>query len=164
MNSIIETEAVNKYMIPFGQSFPLTITPMGATTSGVYSDQFITIPEEKSIIRPVINSISKIENHDVAIRAREFINDFQTALETQNQLQVEFLPPLYLFPVDDGSSLIEWIFDDFRIGFSIDPVPNESSWYLATNKELGQISASGYLNSENFILIQWLLHFISNYI
>lgn len=32
----------------------------------------------------------------------------------------------------DGSTLIEWISKDFRFGISIEPNPQESSWWFVT--------------------------------
>ena len=72
-----------------------------------------------------------------------------------------YLPSLQGFNVEDGSILIEWIFGDFRIGFNIEPNPNDSGWYLVSNKNLGEISASGYTSGiEIKNLILWLLNFI----
>jgi hypothetical protein len=56
------------------------------------------------------------------------------------------LPPLRTFRPEDGSVLMEWIFPDFRIGFSIDPVEEDSSWYLVSNSKLGNIMRDGYLS------------------
>lgn len=48
------------------------------------------------------------------------------------------------FP-DDGSILVEWIDHDFRVGFSIERILSESSWYVVSNSTLGNISECGYL-------------------
>lgn len=60
----------------------------------------------------------------------------------QFNFNIENLPKIYAFNLEDGSLLIEWIFDDLRIGFNIEPIKTESSWYLVTNKNLGEINAS----------------------
>ena len=73
------------------------------------------------------------------------------------------LPHLHAFDVQDGSILIEWIFDDFRVGFSIEPVPTESSWYLVSNAKLGYIGTSGDISqdeSETQNLMLELLTFV----
>ena len=70
------------------------------------------------------------------------------------------LPPLHAFSLDDGSTLIEWIFTDFRIGFNVEPNPEESSWYLASNRNLGELNASGYISNPHFNrLLLWLFNF-----
>jgi len=52
------------------------------------------------------------------------------------------------FP-DDGSILVEWISSDFRIGFSIESILSDSSWYVISNSTLGDICESGYLFRED---------------
>jgi len=75
--------------------------------------------------------------------------------------ELSYLPALSAFKVDDGSVLIEWIFDDFRIGFSIEPNVDESSWYLVSNEKLGDIGASGYISRNNINnLVLWLINFV----
>lgn len=53
------------------------------------------------------------------------------------------LPPLSACAVDDGSILIEWVLSGCRLGLNIESDPNESSWYLVTDREHGSINASG---------------------
>ena len=70
------------------------------------------------------------------------------------------LPPLKFRWLEDNSALIEWIFKDFRIGFSIEPEIEESGWYLVSNDNLQEVSASGTLQFENLEpLIIELLNF-----
>lgn len=53
--------------------------------------------------------------------------------------------PVNVHKIDDGSVLIEWIAESFRIGFSIEPDFEESSWYVVDNKDLTE---GGYIFSE----------------
>jgi hypothetical protein len=70
------------------------------------------------------------------------------------------LPPLIMRTMEDESVLIEWIFPDFRIGFSIEPKEKESSWYLVSNKKFNEVSFSGLLEfSQLSFLIIDLLEF-----
>ena len=70
------------------------------------------------------------------------------------------LPKLRSSARDDGSILIEWIFDDFRINFNIEEDYNESSWHLVSNN-LGEISALGFIRSNDIeSIIIWLINFV----
>ncbi|MEA3486654.1 MAG: hypothetical protein U9R20_03265 [Thermodesulfobacteriota bacterium] len=63
--------------------------------------------------------------------------------------------------LDDGSLTIEWISHDYRIGFSIEPNPDESGWYIVSVKKVGGTNAYGNIsNINNRNLIQWLLNYI----
>ncbi|MFC1512102.1 hypothetical protein ACFL5H_02790 [Candidatus Latescibacterota bacterium] len=153
---------IDKGLLRFGLEFNPLLIAGTATTSGIVEEEYFSIVEEKSIISTAFQNISRIGIPDVALRAKEFLRDFENLIKAQQIFNEDFLPSLHLFPVDDGSALIEWIFNTFRIGFSIDINPSESSWYLVTKKELGQINACGYLCNDNNKVIHWLLHFISD--
>ena len=57
--------------------------------------------------------------------------------------------------------LIEWIFENFRVGFTIEKNSEESGWYLVSGKNLGQINAYGNLNkADDEKLLSWLLVFV----
>lgn len=81
------------------------------------------------------------------------------------RFQLDHLPELYPVKVDDGSFLIEWIFEDFRIGFSIEPEIEESSWYLVSKNSLGATNAEGIIFLDNQLKapISWMLKFIVLY-
>ena len=90
----------------------------------------------------------------------------QTALFIYRQSAVDLscIPRLSASTVDDGSILFEWISADYRIGFSIEPDPRESSWFLITSENLGSVSASGFLQGVDLNrLTIWLLGFIVAY-
>jgi hypothetical protein len=69
------------------------------------------------------------------------------------------LPPLRACVDIDGSVLLEWIFPDFRVGFNIEPDPQDSGWHLVSNKKVGEITASGQLTNTSEIVAA-LLDFI----
>ena len=63
--------------------------------------------------------------------------------------------------IEENSLLIEWIFKDFRIGFSFEKKESNSSWYIAFNEKYSEISASGFIK-ENEIddLLKHILVFV----
>ena len=71
------------------------------------------------------------------------------------------VPTLYAFAIEDGSLAFEWIFDDFRLGFTIEVDEKGSCWYLVTKERLGSIRASGFTQGVNLEKItEWLFHFM----
>jgi hypothetical protein len=124
---------------------------------------FLPIPIEHSLIRPAWNVIRQTENQAIAGEARKVLLAIQETITTFQHFGFDlgYLLSLRAFNVDDGAVLIEWIFDDFRIGFSIEPALQDSSWYLVSNTKLGEISASGYISRINIkALILWLINFV----
>lgn len=72
----------------------------------------------------------------------------------------DYIPQVRTFAPEDGSILIEWNFDNFRIGFNIEEDISENSWYLISNN-LGKVSASGYIIDSNIeSIVSWVLAFI----
>ena len=71
------------------------------------------------------------------------------------------LPNLLAFDVEDGSILIEWIFDDFRVGFGIEPTLSESSWYLVSNIRLGDINLAGEMPKNELETQDLMLHLVN---
>ncbi len=91
------------------------------------------------------------------------IKRIQTQLELLNRFypDVSNISKLYASVVDDGSILFEWIYENFRIGFSIEKEVQTSSWYIVGNKEIGSIGASGYLKPDQYEkIIPWIISFI----
>jgi len=120
-------------------------------------------PLEYSLIRPAWNAIRQTRNQTNAEVARKILLVIQeTIIDFQHlKFDLGYLPQLHAFNVDDGSVLIEWIFDDFRIGFSIESEPKESSWYLVSNTNSGEMAASGYISRVDIkTLALWLINFV----
>jgi hypothetical protein len=123
------------------------------------------IQETNPVIRTAWSTVGQVEDEKVADEAKRILSVIaETILIFQKRaVDLKHLPRLHAFDVQDGSILIEWIFDDFRVGFSIEPVPTESSWYLVSNAKLGYIGTSGDISqdeSETQNLMLELLTFV----
>jgi len=59
------------------------------------------------------------------------------------------LPPLKFQILDEETVMVEWIFLDFRIGFSITDNPEELAWYLVGSRTFNHASYSGELDLGN---------------
>ncbi len=71
------------------------------------------------------------------------------------------LPPIRASIAEDGSVILEWTTQDFRLGFNIEHDPSESGFYLATSKRLGEKGAHGLLSGVNK---ESLVPFVVNFV
>ena len=132
--------------------------------TGELKELFLPAIPESKLIKGAWDATYRAPILEVASEARKLLMKLQ---ETTSSLQLmgidfDYVPILQLFHVDDGSILIEWIFSDFRIGFSIEPNFEESSWYLVSKKNMGGINASGNLeNMDIKSLFLWLFYFVA---
>lgn len=61
-------------------------------------------------------------------------------------IDMDALPSVQASESQDGSLSLEWATPDFRLGFNIEPNPEDSGWYLATSRQLG-MATHGFLSS-----------------
>lgn len=158
-----ETDSKIVFALPGEVSYPIPFRPPNETIGGTFNLHFISLPREANLIKLALTIVRQIENKQIAKEARKLLLNVQDVVNSFQQFGIDLshLPPLQAFLPDDGSVLIEWIFPDFRIGFSIEPISEDSGWYLVSSKKLGEISASGYVSGidvKNLVL--WLLNFV----
>ena len=116
---------------------------------------------ESNPVKQARKIIPQIENPCVAKQLDSLLSFINKIVSTLMQLEedLNLIPPLHPHVEEDGSVLLQWVFPDFRIGFNIEPNPNDSGWHLVANKKLGDITASGQLTNIGEITII-LLDFI----
>jgi hypothetical protein len=122
-----------------------------STDVGLIESYFRMLPKNIDIFRTARIEALAIEDSAVRTYTIDFLLAFQRVIvDMYNTTDIaSYLPPLVLNVIEDGSSILEWIFKDFRIGFSIEPRLEESSWYLVSNANLDEASASGLLERAN---------------
>jgi len=116
---------------------------------------------ESSPVNQAIKIIPQIKDPNIAKQLDSLLSFVNKIVNTlmQSEKNLNLIPPLHPHVEEDGSVLLQWIFPDFRIGFNIEPNPNDSGWHLVANKRLGDITASGQLTNMGEITII-LLDFI----
>lgn len=156
-----ETDSKMIFPLPEELSF-LAAEPSNETIGRILSQHFYPLPGDLDIIKSAWNTLKETVNQEVAREAKKLLTIIQETIVSLQQLEfVGSLPPLRAFNVNDNSLLIEWIFPNFRIGFTIEPNPYDSGWYLVSNKNLGETSASGYIDGmDTKKLFLWLLNFV----
>jgi hypothetical protein len=100
--------------------------------------------------------IPVIEDGILKERAAVFINEFSSVLRSFCQDNDNPLPQLSITICTDNSIFIEWKFDYFRFGFSIEMKDDDSYWYLVSNRKMEEINVSGDLpeNKYNSVLLR----------
>jgi hypothetical protein len=99
------------------------------------------------MLKEVIKGLPTLDDRQVSENTHILLLAFQKML-AMNRSMIEssrYLPPLRFRRLDDGTALIEWIFKDFRTGFTIEKDERESGWYLVSNRNLNETSESGSL-------------------
>jgi len=161
-----ETDSEMIFVVP--EELKLSVSKIANETfGGDLNIRFLSLFKESSLIRSAWDVVQRTENQQVAKEAKEVLRSIEDTVENffrQSNLDLSYLPGLQAFNVDDGSVLIDWKFNEFRIGFTIEPNPQESGWYLVSTDNLGEITASGYLSNMGLKkLVLWLLNFILAY-
>ena len=103
---------------------------------------------ETNPARQARDIFSKIKNKCVAEQLDKLLSIIDKIFNvSQQQGGVDFscIPPMHAHVEEDGSVLLEWVFPDFRIGFNIEPDPDDSGWHLVSGKNLRNKTESGQL-------------------
>ena len=114
------------------------------TYSGHADLRFPPLPVQ-DLITPAWRTVASVKDDTVANVCTRILQIMAESIMffPTSGFDLGHLPRLHAFDVEDGSLLIEWIVDDFRIGFGVEPIPSESSWYLVSNARLGDINLAG---------------------
>jgi hypothetical protein len=156
------TDTKTVYTLPREINYRFSNRPANETIGSI-RQHYVPLPVGSDVLGVARELTLRIDNKDIARRARKLLSSIQEIISIfqKVRLDLSYIPPLRAFEADDGSVLFEWSFRDYRIGFSIEPDPQESGWYLITNQNLGEISAAGHISGVNLqTLIIWLFSFI----
>ena len=158
-----ETDSKIVFVFPYDQTYSFPHELVDETVGTRPYSPSVTHLQDPGLISSAWTTIRRNKDKELIERALNLLKLIQETITSFRQLGFDlgYLPPLRAFNVDDGSVLIEWTFDDFRIGFSIELNPEESGWYLVSSRALGEISASGRTHGIDIeARLLWLLNFI----
>lgn len=123
----------------------------GATFLGTPPNVFTTT----NIIKELSEDFDKIKTpqmRDLFLSLFQSLQNHLVEYTSQNNDTSHF-PPIHIKILEDESILIEWIFTDFRINFSIEPEIDLTSWLLFSNDNLENESGSGFFNAQNIDVV-----------
>ena len=135
------------------------------TLIGEFHDFYTVLNEASNVFSDAWQKTRYIKNNELAEETRKLLIMLRTLISDFLLLGVDvsLLPSLNVAEAGDESVSIEWIFKNFRIGFSIDPCITESSWFLVSNANMGNVNASGYMrdisSKQSKYIMTWLLSY-----
>lgn len=97
---------------------------------------------QSTLTRPVYKQLV-----DLPIDTRRAIQDILAQLEsTAFYADTMKLPPLRLALLEDSSYLLEWTFEDRRLGFTFEANPKDSGWYYVYSSDSSERYESGTMD------------------
>lgn len=141
--------------------FDLPFDIKDVTTSPEEHSDTFRLPGESDPVRQAKEIFSQIQNPCVAEQLDKLLSTIYILFSAtpREARELSSIPPLRAHVDEDGSVLLEWIFSDFRVGFNIEPNPDDSGWHLVSDKINNVYTASGQLGDMNEI-ITFLLNLI----
>jgi hypothetical protein len=116
------------------------------SNSAVSSSEIDQPPQQLAAIHPVtklvydqLRNISESYRKAIARILTQFVNFVP-------QTDSSKFPPLRLATLEDSSYLLEWTFQDRRLGFTFETDPKESGWYFVLLKTSSYQSESGTMD------------------
>ncbi len=121
----------------------------------------VALPQNLDIFNTVESALGKIEDRQMKSNIEDFIIKFKACLSQLKNIDNN-LSKLNISFMDDGSVVIEWIYNYFRIGFAFEKNEEESSYYVVIEDQEGTlITKTGLLKKDETIeLIPELINFV----
>jgi len=138
------------------------IAGKGEPTAGVRGQTLsFTLLGEPDPVRLARKVIPQIQNACVLEQVVELLSTLRSMLGIVQQRRgdLDHIPPLHASLGEGDSVLLEWIFPDFRIGFNVEPNPDDSGWHLVSDKNLDELTMSGRLRDMREVVAS-LLDFV----
>jgi hypothetical protein len=133
-------------------------------TSGITAETtYLPISGSAEFIESARGELSKIKDHELLQTVSIVLGKIQTVMAEFMALgsDISNMPKLYGFTTEDSSFQLEWVAEKFRVGLSIESKERDLSWYLVTDRELGDLNASGFVAvSDLERILRDLTHFM----
>lgn len=109
-----------------------------------------------------VDSLSNIDVKNYTITILEALNKALQNINNYNKNISNYLSKLNVIEQADLAALIEWNFQNFRVGFSVEPDLNESSYFIVSeDKNIGSFKAnSEKVGLDKDIAIEKILDFV----
>lgn len=134
---------------------------MDATSGGTPGHLFFESHVGR-IVEPIFRATKKAGDTNIGREARDLaqtIVDLVLELQSGN-VDITNIPSLHAEMLDDHSLLVEWLFPNYRIGFSICSDARDSSWYMVSTSASTASNQSGALGTDKKTLLTGLVSFV----
>lgn len=102
------------------------------------------LPSNIDVFSRIYNNILKLEDPEVTKQVQQVLLNLYLSLQkiSKHQPIENYLSRINLVQQDDKTALLEWNFEDFRIGFNFELDKNDSSYFIVSqDKSTGHFSA-----------------------
>ncbi len=121
---------------------------------------FLRSPSRENVTQLARVTLESTSNREVAKRAIIILDIIENQLQS---FDISTLPPIRIAELEDERVIIEWIFENFRMGFNLELDDDESGYFQISDKSAGEIRSSGYLKGLKLeVLIRSLLTLVLN--
>jgi hypothetical protein len=106
-----------------------------STGSYSFTEPYGTIlPTNLDVFSGIAEKIAALENADVAEQVSRVTQHLYLSLKKAYKLRRpgNYLSRMNLVQQDDKAALLEWSFQDFRIGFTLEPERADSSFFVVS--------------------------------
>jgi hypothetical protein len=109
-----------------------------------------------------VDSLSNIDVKNYTITILEALNKALQNINNYNKNISKYLSKLNVIEQADLAALIEWNFQNFRVGFSVESDLSESSYFIVSeDKSMGSFNANSQkIGLDKDIAIEKILEFV----
>jgi hypothetical protein len=119
--------------------------PMQTTDSFSLNTSYrMKLPSNIDVLSKLSEAVVSLSNADVKKHTFDVLNMLNSSLREINNYSnlSNYLSRINVIEQIDSAALIEWSFQNFRVGFSIEPDMNESSYFIVSeDKSTGSFIA-----------------------
>jgi hypothetical protein len=102
------------------------------------------LPSNINVFSALTEKISGLENPAVTEQVKQILLYLYLSLQRAYRFKPigNYLSRMNLVQQEDKAALLEWSFQDFRVGFTLEPVQTESSFFVVSqDKRAGALMA-----------------------
>ena len=124
----------------------------------------IKLPSNIDVFSRLSKTVASLSNPDVKKHTINILDTLNKSLQNINNYKniPNYLSKLNVIEQSDLAALIEWNFQNFRVGFSIEPDLNESSYFIVSeDKSIGSfVAETKKVGSEITIAVEKILEYV----
>lgn len=109
------------------------------TSSFASTDPYGTVlPSNLNVFSSLTASIAALEDAAVAEQVKHVLTNLYLSLQRASRRKSinNYLSRINLIQQSDKAALLEWSFQDFRVGFTLEPNKNESSYFVVSQDKI----------------------------
>lgn len=100
----------------------------------------VPLPFNINIFSNLKVNLSELENSVVAEQVKQVLVKLYHALKRENEQKIidNYLSRLNLVQQENKAALLEWNFQDFRVGFALEPDKRQSSYFIVSQDKTSE--------------------------